>query len=741
MKQAILFVFSLLVFDSCVLRVDSEYKNNDIIIENKDFCLVLRVDGTAKSLRHKESGEECLQPGLNVPAFSLIQYRPYDNELQLSHPAKAKTFPADSVYWKDGDLIVRFRPERNIATIGVEITDSYIAFKLKKFDYDLNDFRIKRQTRVDEFTLMQLPIRDRSNFGEWLNVSWDEDLAINLLATDHYAKIDAEARDGYRIFKAGMENNVKMEGVGAALITTRKNKLLDCIDQLEHDYNLPLGVESRRSKGYNFSYYELGATVDNIDEHIAYAKKGGFRAIQIVASSFAATNGHFPWKSEFPRGMKDLQEIIGKIKDAGMLAGLHIWYNKADTLDAYVTPVPDYRLNLRRNFLLARRLDEKDSNVYVEENPEGCTMEKGRRILRIGNELIEYEGYTTEYPYLFYGCKRGDMHTQPTSHKRGTPMGLLDVDTWTMWVRFNQRTSIQKEVAERIGKIWKEAGFDFIYYDGAEDIHRPYWFYTSKAQIELYNQLNPKPLFGTGALRSHFGWHILTRGNAFDVFSPEVIKAATNRYPLAEARIVSNDFTAIDFGWIDYLAPSEKTIGMQPDMYEYVCSKGAAWDCSISIYGRLEHLKKHPRTDDNLEVIKRWEDARLNDVFTQKQKDQLKDPEQEYILLIDETGKFELQPYEQLKLAMDQESLMRAFVFNRLEKTWVVYWHTRGEGSLKLHVKADRVQLFAKPGQPETIENEGDSIVLPVGKRRYLEFDLSEEKVIDLFRNAGLKTD
>lgn len=403
-----------------------------------------------------------------------------------------------------------------------------------------------------------------------------------------------------------------------------KNNLLNCIDRVEQDFNLPRGVESRRSKEYKDSYYETwDATPQNIDEHIAFAKKAEFRAVQVVCTAFASTVGHFPWKPEYPNKMEDLQTVVRKIKNAGMIAGAHIWYNKALKEDLYVSPVPDYRLNLSHTFTLASSLDKKSTTVSVEENPEGCTLDDERRILKIGNELIEYTGYTgytSELPYQFTGCKRGILNTRSSEYVQGFRFGLLDVDTWSIWVRFDQRTSIQQEVAERIGEIYSKAGFQFVYFDGAEDVPPPYWYNVSMAQLKVYNCMHPAPLFSEGAVKSHFSWHILTRGNAFDVFSPEVIKEATNKHPATEAEFVTRDFTSINFGWINYVAPNEMTIGMQPDMFEYVCSKATAWDCPISLEGNLDQLKMHPRTADNLEVIRRWEEARLNNFFSDKQK-------------------------------------------------------------------------------------------------------------------------
>ncbi|HBL75543.1 MAG TPA: hypothetical protein DD458_09975 [Prolixibacteraceae bacterium] len=729
------FVFTTNFFS---VKLSAQDKDG-IVIENTTMRLLIGSNGQALSLVHKASGQECLQQGTNATAFSITQYRPYDNELQLKYPANPKTFSADSVY-RDGDhLVVGFELINIVATIGLKITDHYIGFTLEKLDYRIPGFGDKLKTSVDELVLLQLPVKNRQNFGEWLNVVWDDEVAVNLLAADPFTKIDAVKDEGYHLLRSCAVSEVKSLGTGAALIVTDKNNLLNCIDRVEQDYNLPRGVESRRKKEYNYSYYETwDINPQNVDEHIAFAKQGGFRSIQIVWTAFASSIGHFPWRPEYPNGKKDLQMIVRKINDAGMIAGAHFWYNKAMKKDLYVSPVPDYRLNLSRAFTLASPLDKESTTVFVEENPTGCTLDNERRILKIGTELIEYTGYTNERPYQFTGCTRGVLNTVSSEYGQGFRFGLLDVDTWPIWVRFDQRTSIQDEVAERIGKIYNEAGFQYVYFDGAEDIPQPYWYNTSIAQLKVYNSMKPAPAFSEGALKSHFSWHILSRGNAFDVFAPEVIKKATREHPLDEIKFVAGDFTSINFGWINYTIPGEKTIGMQPDMFEYVCSRATAWDCPVSLEGKPDMFKAHPRTVDNLEVFRRWEDARLSNFFSEKQKEEMKNGEPEHILLIDENGKFELQPYQQITDAAKSNPVLRAFVFSRLGKIYVVYWHISGEGKLKLNLDASKVCLYKQLGKKISVSRANNGVVVPLGDRHYLEIDLDRETVISAFRNAEI---
>jgi hypothetical protein len=313
------------------------------------------------------------------------------------------------------------------------------------------------------------------------------------------------------------------------------------------------------------------------------------------------------------------------------------------------------------------------------------------------------------------------------------------VDTWPIFVRFTQNTSIQEEVADRLGKIYREAGFKFTYFDGAEDVPPPYWFTVSRAQWLVLKELEPKPLFAEGACKSHFSWHILTRGNAFDVFKPEVMKACIRAYPAAEASRAAKDFTSINFGWVGYWAPSKETIGTQPDMIEFVTSRAAAWDCPISLEGTLEQMDLHPRTADNLEVVKRWEDARASNWLTSSHKEALRNLDQEHILLINENGHFELVPYSQIEKVAGADQPARAFAFERAGKVWVVCWHTSGSATLSVDLPPRRVRLMKELGKEIPVKQSKSGIRVPLNDRHYIELtDLGVKEVISAFQTSRI---
>ena len=66
--------------------------------------------------------------------------------------------------------------------------------------------------------------------------------------------------------------------VKAALVATPgPERFLDSVQSVEDDFGLPKGVASRRSGVVNASVYWVGdLDPANVDEHVCYAKEGGF---------------------------------------------------------------------------------------------------------------------------------------------------------------------------------------------------------------------------------------------------------------------------------------------------------------------------------------------------------------------------------------------------------------------------------------------------------------------------------
>jgi hypothetical protein len=392
----------------------------------------------------------------------------------------------------------------------------------------------------------------------------------------------------------------------------------------------------------------------------------------------------------------------------------------------YVTPVADHRLNLVRHLTLSRPLDKEASDIYVEEDPSACPTNEHSRILRFGGELIGYESFTTARPYRFTGVKRGEKETNVTPHPQGEIGGVLDVCEYGAHSCYiDQNSSLQDEIAEKIARIYN-AGFRFMYFDGSEGADVPYGIHVPGAQWKVVKRLKEPPIFTSGAAKGHFDWHFLGGANAFDVFPPEKFKAMIVRWPQYEAPLMRQNFSQLNFGWWGLWLPGEKlrdgtkTIGTQPDMWEFGTSRAAAWNCPVTLQVYVEKYRKHPRLADLMEVMRRWEDVRVKNWLTAEQKERLKSSTQEHHLYLNEKGEYELHEIEMLPTP-EKAKAVRAFVFTRGGKRVLAYWHTSGAG---------RLEIACGEG--------GARLTVPADGIRYLETDLPVDAVKRAYAAAVL---
>lgn len=703
----------------------------DIVFENSRFVLTVGDDAVAKSLRLKSTGEELLDLRDPTPLFSVTQPRPFNNEIKLAYPNARTTYPANRIRRDGNRLTVGFEIAPYEAAVDVKITDDYIAFTLADFIITEKSYPLCPTTTVpldftappvDEFRIVQLPIRNRANFGEWLNVQWDGRAAVGIFSTSEHALVTAERRNGYRMMGAYADRSVKLRGVGAALVAdVGGDAILDRVDAIERDYGLPRGVANRRNPLVNASiYFASGLNPSNVDRHIAAAKKGGFRLMLLSASLFM--KGDWSFNAAYPNGFSDVKALLDKIHAAGITPGVHVLHTFIGQYSPFVKGGADRRIALREHYTLARPVDATATEVYVDENPHNAERSPRCRILKFGKELMTYEGFTTERPYKFTGVKRGHRETPVSAHEEGLIGG-------TVWVceyggndyYLKQDSDLQDIRAEMFGKFWK-AGMRFVYFDGSEGVQPPYAFHVPNAQYRMWKRLDPQPMLGEGAAKAHFGWHMLSGANAFDVFAPEEFKEKIVEYPLAEAPLMRRDFTRVNFGWWGFWEPGAsirgvRTTGVQMDMWEYGTSKAAAWDSPVSVQMRLDAMAKHPRLNDILEVMRRWEDVRANGWLTAERKAMLRDPSKEYHLYQNDRGGYELLEWRQIRVAGGLDADVRAFLFERNGKRVVAYWHTKSAGTLRL---AD--------GLP-ALEAEG---------LKYWETDLPKEKVEAAFAAAQI---
>jgi hypothetical protein len=433
---------------------------------------------------------------------------------------------------------------------------------------------------------------------------------------------------------------------------------------------------------------------------------------------------------------------VRKLNAAGITVGLHTLQTFIGFNTKYVTPEADHRLALLKHYTLSRPLEASEApcDVYVEQNPIAAPMHPKCRILKFGTELMSYEGYTTERPYRFTGVKRRHLGTYAKAHPLGEIGGVLGVSECAAVSSYvDQDTSLQDEVGDMIASIY-DCGLEFLYFDGSEDANAPCTINISLSQIRCVERCTARtgrpPLFTEGCAKSHFGWHLQSGANAFDVFAPEIFKHKIIEYPYAAAIRLAKDFTRVDFGWwrlgvanLNGEPPKKeglwsgkvRTVGVQPDIWEYGTSKAAAFDCPSTMQMSLKNLRRHKRLDDILATVRRWEDVRARKWLTPAQKELIKDSDREFHLIDDGKGGYELVEWKQLDVAGGKWTNVRAFVYEHGGKRVVAYWHVCDKA---------RLALASPIGSVSSLE---------AADMKLLETDFSEEAIRAAFAGATIQ--
>ena len=683
----------------------------DVVLENSKARLVVGDDACVKSLKLKANGEELVDATEKIPLFTTTQERPFNNEIKLAWPNKRTTWPANRLRREGDKLIAGFEIVPYEAVVGVKSGDGYFVLTLEKFNCvaELQYEGLRMDTPpVVEFRVAQLPVKHRENVGDWLNVVWDERGGAAVVGADPYSAVNHDRRHGFELLYADLMRGISLVGGKAAIVAgAGRNDFLASMELLERDLGLPLGVASRRDPRLNASiYWTSDINPGNVDKHIALAKRGGFRMMLIYypAMTKAAGGyrqlGDYDWNQKYPNGVEDLKLVLGKLRAAGITPGFHTLQTHIGRDSRYVTPVADPRLNLTRRFTLAKPIaaDGEPGEIEVLENPVDAPHYADVRVLKFGGELFTYEAYTDAAPYRFTGVRRGYWKTRAAAHPRGEIGGILDVSEYgAISCYIDQKTDLQDEIAEKIAKIY-DAGMSFCYFDGSEGVDPPCGINVSRAQLRVVNKFATPPLFTEGAAKSHFGWHLQAGANAFDIFPPEIFKKMIVQFPQAEAPIMQRDFTRLDFGWWALYNPGRtvtlkdrlprekcKTVGTQMDMWEFGTSRAAAWNCPATVMLTPESAASHPRIDDLLETMRRWEDVRARKLLDQKPewREALKSATQEHHLYLNEGGEYELHEISMLPTPAKAPHA-RGFLFERNGKRVVACWHTSGSATLDM---------------------------------------------------------
>ena len=425
------------------------------------------------------------------------------------------------------------------------------------------------------------------------------------------------------------------EGAGVAVAACPSDELAPVIEEVELAAGLPSphfdGVWAKRSEDVKRSYLFIqGLSVDNVDEVIGYARRGGFSAILIGQGCWTTSLGHFPInQNSFPKGIEDLRETVSKIHAAGFRCGLHFLAAAVSAHDPYVTPVPDDRLVMDFFGELGGDVTADGAFIPAAAAPSQFPPKEGgyrgnSAILRVGDELIGYGSVSLQEPYGFNDCRRGLYGTKAVAHRAWAQISHVKRSYGYFLHGIDE--GLTDEVAGHLARVAKGAGVDMLYFDGSEGLQGgQHWHYNARLHKAYWDAMGrPNDMLLQASSVSHYSFHMLSRQASAD--GVEDLKGYLD-HRLPSFKWYSNNLLPLDLGW--YGIWSARTT---PDQIEYINQKALGFGCSVSIQTNPTMLRGHSRMDEFIDIIRSYEDLRLAGTVSEPMRARLRVPGQEYML-------------------------------------------------------------------------------------------------------------
>ena len=274
--------------------------------------------------------------------------------------------------------------------------------------------------------------------------------------------------------------------------------------------------------GYGSYLMNFGTlTEETADSWIESCKRIGFDQIDNHGGGFFRFGS---LDNVQPGGWDSFKRVIDRCHEAGIRVLLHTYSCFINQNDRYVTPVPHPDLDTWRDWTLAEPIDADAAEITVVEPLDGDLLQKGwsatsSRTLRLGDEIIEYEGVTAEAPWKFLGCKRGFHGTAAAPHEKGSAASLLKT-YWSGLYIPKLESPLWHEIAKNHADVVNRCGFDGLYFDAIDGLNRmwgdeDYWYYAGKFVLEVARQLD-RPVGMEFSHMIHPWWHYRSRFQAWD---------------------------------------------------------------------------------------------------------------------------------------------------------------------------------------------------------------------------------
>ncbi len=326
-------------------------------------------------------------------------------------------------------------------------------------------------------------------------------------------------------------------------------------------------------------------------------------------------------------GAATVPEYGARLKAEGIRYGLHTLCEFLQPgNNSHVAPVPSDSLAIMQRTRITKALSAADTVITLEDtcylNEFGGWEGNHTNVLKIGKELIEYDGVSTTYPYTLQNIRRGLYGTARGDYLAGTMIVKLQPNCYR---GFAPDLNLQDSYADFYGRWLTSGGMDYIDFDGLESCmyqgHGQYSFKRFFRRLfDSYKNSGGEYLRVMGSCVFEGNWHYMSVcnvGGGNHMFDPVLnkwgIEGKDMRY------VFESNYFPATFGIISY--SDEWSLY---DM-ENLQAKSIGWDAMFMLGLSQRTVERSGLKYASFNAFRTWEDARTAGIFDARLKEKLKD--------------------------------------------------------------------------------------------------------------------
>lgn len=443
--------------------------------------------------------------------------------------------------------------------------------------------------------------------------------------------------------------DARIVGTKIALFGCPLGQVLEMIEEIELSEDLPHpefdGVWGKTSPVSTRSYLITDFSESTMAEAVHYTKLAGLHYVY-HPDPFVSW-GHFSLKpGSFPNGDEGLKACVEVAEAEDVYVGLHTLSNFTTLNDAYVTPVPDERLQLAGIARLASAVSADAQQIEVDD-PAPFTASLFRHSARVGNELIEYEAVSESTPWKLLGVTRGVNGTLAAPHASGASIGRVWDHPYDVFFPNNE---LQDAYSERLSRLIATTGLKQISFDGLEGVYATGQdgYGVNRFVKQCYDGWGDEVINDASIVVPNYLWHIFTRFNWGEPWGAAT-REGQLEWRLSNQRYFARNFIPPMLGWFLIRSASERFEATTPDEIEWVLSKAAGFGAGFALVADMAVLRRNGNSEALLKTVREWEAARQAGAFTPEQRERLCEPRGDWHLESTGEGSWRLYPVARSK--------------------------------------------------------------------------------------------